>query len=190
MDYKFVDPRTLEIDERELSSRLSVPMTEVVDFSGIYEKLMREAKPSYVATRVRLKAENGEIFIGSTSTRSTALAKIAKGCSEAIVFVATIGVGVDRLILRTSLQSGAEAFILDAMADALVESLCDHAERTLGEGLATVGRFSPGYADLELSVGYEILSLCSAEKLLGIKVSESGLMIPKKSVNAIIMVKD
>ena len=190
MDYKLVDPRALKIDQRELSSRLSIPMGEGADFSGVYEKLMKEAKPSYVATRVKLNVGNGGISIGSVTTRSLALAKIAEGCSEAIVFVATLGVGVDRLILRTAHQSGADAFILDAMADALVESLCDLAENTLSEGLDTVGRFSPGYADLELSVGYEILNLCSAEKLLGIKVSESGLMIPKKSVNAIIMVKD
>ena len=78
----------------------------------------------------------------------------------------------------------------DAMADALVESLCDFAEAELCKDITAFGRFSPGYADLELSVGYELLSLCSAEKMLGIKVSESGLMIPKKSVNALIAVKD
>jgi hypothetical protein len=86
--------------------------------------------------------------------------------------------------------TGAEAFIIDALADALIEAVCDAAEEEISLGLDTTGRFSPGYGDLELSLGCEILTLCDAERLLGIKMTESALMVPKKSVSAIIAIKD
>ena len=63
-------------------------------------------------------------------------------------------------------------------------------ERKITHGLAAHGRFSPGYADFELGIGREIISLTGAERVLGIKLTESGLMVPKKSVNAIIVIKN
>ena len=190
MDYKIVDPRILKINENELKARLAIPTLESYELSELYQLLLSEAKPMYVATRVNLIRENEGIRIGGVITESRALSKFSERASGYIAMVATIGVGVDRLILKTSKISSSDAFIIDAMADALIEALCDYAENELTKGLVTGGRFSPGYADLELSVGYEILSLCNAEKMLGIKVTESGLMTPKKSVNALITVKE
>lgn len=189
MNYKALDPRDLKINNNELAARLAVPTVEGFDFSELYERLISAARPAYVAERVDLIRENGEICIGKVKTASKALEKFSENASEYIVFAATLGVGVDRLILKSSKLSPREAFVIDAMADSLIESLCDFAEEELCRGISASGRFSPGYADLELSVGYEILSVCKAEKVLGIKVSEGGLMIPRKSVNAIIAVK-
>ena len=190
MKYENVDPRVLKINMNELCARLSVRSIDAFDFSALYDRLIAEAKPAYVATRVGVIRNGDAIQIGNTKTESKALAKFFEGASDYIALVATLGIGVDRLILKTSKLSASEAFVIDAMADALVESLCDFAEAELCKDITASGRFSPGYADLELSVGYELLLLCSAEKMLGIKVSESGLMIPKKSVNALIAVKD
>ena len=104
--------------------------------------------------------------------------------------VATLGVGVDRLIAREQHLSVSDAFVIDAMADALIEALCDNAERRLTEGEAVVPRFSPGYADLPLGVGAEIVRLLGADVRLGISFTESGLMIPRKSVSAIVCIRD
>lgn len=190
MERKFVEPRILKIDERELSSRLSVPLGMDVDIAELYERILEVAKPAYVSERVKICADNSEVRIGAAVTESRAIAKLAEGCSEAVVFVATLGMGVERLLIKSSLSSCTDAFFMDAIADALVEALCDYAEDSLTKGKVSVGRFSPGYADLELSFGHEILRLCSAEKTLGIKLSATGMMIPRKSVNAIIMIKD
>jgi 5-methyltetrahydrofolate--homocysteine methyltransferase len=190
MDYKNVDPRVLKIDTRELCARLSLPPEREIGFSESLDKLLAVAKPAYVATRVELIRENGKIVIGNVRTESKALERFSSGAKEYILLVATLGIGVDRLILKTSKISAKEAFVTDAIADALIEALCDYAQDELCSGISHVGRFSPGYADLELAAGYEILSICNAEKLLGIKVTEGGLMVPRKSVNAIIAVKE
>lgn len=190
MNYKNVDVRLLKINKNELMARLSMPTLADDDFSDLYDLLILEAKPAYAATRVPIMRDNGGIVVGYVKTESRALAEFSNGATSYIALVATLGVGVDRLILKASKTSSVNAFIIDAMADALIEALCDYAESELCKGLDANGRFSPGYADLELSVGYEILSLCKAEKTLGIKVTESGLMVPKKSVNALIAVKE
>ena len=190
MDYKNIDPRILKINTNELCARLAIPLQCDFDFSDLYERLVSEAKPAYVTKRVELIRENGEIHIGGIKTSSKALWRFSSGASGYILLVATLGIGVDRLILKTSKISAKESFIIDAMADALIEALCDYAQKEVGECSSVGGRFSPGYADLELDAGYEILKACNAEKLLGIKITESGLMVPKKSVNAIIAVKE
>lgn len=190
MDYKNIDPRILKINTNELCARLAIPLQCDFDFSELYERLVSEAKPAYVTKRVELIRENGEIRIGGIKTSSKALWRFSSGASGYILLVATLGIGVDRLILKTSKISAKESFIIDAMADALIEALCDYAQKEVGECSSVGGRFSPGYADLELDAGYEILKACNAEKLLGIKITESGLMAPKKSVNAIIAVKE
>jgi cobalamin-dependent methionine synthase I len=134
--------------------------------------------------------ENGEIFIGDIRIDGDAFAAVADGSSECFVMVCTLGMGVDRLIAKEQHLSVSDAFFIDAVADAMIEALCDAAERDFTDGLNTSPRFSPGYADLPLEVGKSIVGLLGADRRLGITFSESGLMIPRKSVSAIVCIKD
>ena len=187
MIFENVDPRTLVINEAELSSRLSSPI-DIGDISGLYESILEVAKPMYAAVRVKLIREEGAILIGNERVESTALLRVLDGCDECALMVATLGVGVDRLLLKRAQMSVSEAFILDAIADALIEALCDRAQSGLGGGAAS-SRFSPGYADLDLSFGRTILAMTDAQRRLGINLTESGLMVPRKSVNAIVAIR-
>ena len=51
---------------------------------------------------------------GALSVRSAALAKALSGCRRAIIFAATVGVGIDRLISKYSKISPSHALALDA----------------------------------------------------------------------------
>ena len=191
MIFNNVSPDSLAIDVRELSARLGAPSESLIDrISELEEKLYSVAKPSYTAMRVKLKRENGAVVIGNAVSHSRALSKLLDGSDECVLLVATLGIGVDRLVMRTANISTRDAFVIDALADALIEALCDFAEAEVCSGLDTSGRFSPGYADLELSLGRDIIAMTDAERTLGIKLTESGLMVPKKSVNAIIAVRN
>ena len=185
---KTVAPTELELDRRELAARLGNPDATLDGLEGLYNELMSASRPAYAATRVKFKAENGTVSFGGESFDSTALCKFLGSDGECVMLAATLGIGVDRLVMKRAQTSAAEAFLIDAIADVLIESLCDMAERDLAPGIEARGRFSPGYADLDISAGYEILRLTDAERRLGIKLTEGGLMIPKKSVNAIIAV--
>lgn len=191
MFFESVSAEKLAINMRELSRRLGAPIGTVIDGAeALMKQLALAAKPSYVAIRVKLKRECGAIYLGATRSESKSLAKLCLESDECFVLVATLGVGVDRLILKSANISPRDAFVIDAMADALIEALCDYAEARVCEGLSTTGRFSPGYGDLELSLGKEIISLTDAERTLGIKLTLGGLMVPKKSVNAIIAIRN
>lgn len=190
MIFENVSGESLSIDMRELAARLGTPIAEtVVGGERLFGELLRVARPAYTAIRVKLKRENGAIYLGKAKSESKSLAKLCQSSSECLLLCATLGVGVDRLVLKTASISARDAFVIDAMADALIESLCDYAEERICEGLSTTGRFSPGYGDLELSLGGEIIALTDAERAIGIKLTASGLMIPKKSVNAIIAIR-
>ena len=162
---------------------------QIEGYDRLYDMLASVAKPAYSAVYVSLSRQNGGITLGNIRIDSRALGEVCLGSDECVLLAATLGIGVDRLIFKTASLSPRDAFIIDSIADAMVESLCDRAESDVCGTKDHAPRFSPGYADLALSVGEEILRITDAERILGIKLSESGLMIPKKSVNAIIAIK-
>ena len=119
------------------------------------------------------------------------LKKNLNGCDSALVFAATVGSGVDRLIRRFERTEPAKALILQAVGAERVESLCDRFNDEVKEAAGQAGRdlrprFSPGYGDLLLSVQPLILSMLDAEKRIGITLGNTLLMSPSKSVTAVI----
>ena len=190
MIYENVSPEALSLNTRELSTRLGMPVgTRFDGMEDIKRRLFNEAKPAYTVRRVKIQRDGDFIKIGNTLSVSRALATLCDGKDECLLLVATLGIGVDRLVMRTASISPSDAFVIDAMADALVEALCDYAQARATFGLDTTGRFSPGYGDLELDLGREIIAMTDAERTLGIKHTSGGLMVPKKSVNAIIAIR-
>ena len=109
-----------------------------------------------------------------------------------IVFAATLGSTADRLIRTAEITNMAYALILDALASAMIEECCDNAEKELHEKIPGffTWRFSPGYGDYPLDVQSEIIRLLNADKRIGLTVTSSDILIPRKSVTALIGVSD
>ncbi len=112
------------------------------------------------------------------------------GCEQAIVFAATVGLDLDRLIARYGATNTAKAVILQAIGAERVEALCDTFCRDLEKEyekneLYARRRFSPGYGDFALERQKEIFSALDCPKKIGLTLTESGLMSPTKSVTAI-----
>lgn len=110
------------------------------------------------------------------------------GCSKAFVLLATLGSGVDLLIRRAQVQSMAEAVAIDAAASAYLEEYLDKVCAKLAESNLITTRFSPGYGDYPIEIQSKLLAFAGSDK---IGISCSGyMMIPTKSVSAIIGIKD
>lgn len=109
-----------------------------------------------------------------------------------IFFAATLGSEADRLIRTAEIRNMAYALVLDALASAMTEAHCDALETRLhGEvGGFFTWRFSPGYGDYPIDVQPEIIRFLNAEKLIGLTVTNSSILIPRKSVTALIGVSD
>lgn len=136
------------------------------------------------------RTENGLSF-GSFSTDSRDLAKNLDGCHAVILFGASVGRAIDRLVLRESVLSPARALLLDAYGTERVEALADALCHTLAAKYGEVGcvlrpRFSPGYGDLPLSVQKDIFSALDLPKRLNVTLNDSLLISPKKTVTAFV----
>ena len=125
---------------------------------------------------------------GVFKAESKALAKNLQGCDRAVIFGATVGVGIDRLIMKYSRISPAMAVMLQALGAERIEALCDSFCRKIEIDLKCdlKPRFSPGYGDLPLTVQKDILSVLDCNKKIGLSLNESLLMSPTKSVTAFV----
>lgn len=123
------------------------------------------------------------VDLGFATVKSADLAALLKGSKHAYVFAASIGHSVDRLIRAKATTKVSAQFITDAVASAFIESLCDSAEALLPK--KTTRRFSPGYGDLSLELQTPIIEFLTKYVGCEIRLSSSGLMIPSKSVTAI-----
>ena len=73
----------------------------------------------------------------------------------------------------------------------MAEAWCDEVNERIKQeaadkGLYTRPRFSPGYGDFPLDNQRDIFQALQVEKRVGIALTESLLMIPSKSVTAVI----
>jgi len=124
---------------------------------------------------------------------SRALSLRLSGCPEVYLACGTIGASYDAFHRRVSVKSGADALIVQAIGAAAVENVmdsiedCIRAELSPGETLVT--RYSPGYADFPLSEQRTLLGLLDAPRRAGVSLSDDFLMIPSKSVSAVIGVR-
>ena len=114
------------------------------------------------------------------------------GCSRVIVFAATVGIGIDRLIMKYGKTSPAKALFMQAYGAERIESLCDEFCRDMKDTLraSLKPRFSPGYGDLPLQVQSDIFRVLDCERKIGLTLNSSLLMSPTKSVTAIVGIKD
>ena len=130
-----------------------------------------------------------EIHMGNMKFQSSHLSAHLKGCNRAIVFATTIGIQIDRLLVKYSRISPAKALMLQAIGAERIEAVCDAFCQEIASKHALTSRFSPGYGDLPLDIQTEIFSLLQCQKHLGLTLNESLLMSPTKSVTAIIGIK-
>lgn len=124
-------------------------------------------------------------------TESNSLAKNLVRCRSTILFSATVGIEIDRLISRYGRISPSRALIFQAIGAERIESLCNEFTKFIQKEYgATVPRFSPGYGDFRLEVQKDFFRVLEPGKRIGLTLNESMLMTPTKSVTAIIGITD
>lgn len=135
------------------------------------------------------------ISFSGLTVKSRALARHIVGSAHALLFAATLGAGVDRLMQAYAAADIPMAATLQACAASLLESGADEAqadyEKEYSEkGLYLRPRFSPGYGDFSLAVQPDILRLLDAQKRIGLFATKNNMLTPTKSITAVIGVSD
>ncbi|MBE6611820.1 MAG: Vitamin B12 dependent methionine synthase activation subunit [Ruminococcaceae bacterium] len=178
-------PDAPPIDRREIlryaGVRTSDPATE-----ALLDECLAIAQPvlTYRACHgtFPVRMDGDRMDFSFASVKSASLAKFLTGCTSVMLLAATVGIGLDRLIARTTVTSPARALLLDAIGVERVEALCD--------SFSPLPRFSPGYGDLPLDFQREIFRALDCQRKIGLSLNESLLMSPSKSVTAIIGIKE
>lgn len=115
--------------------------------------------------------------------------KHLSGCKAAALMCVTLGQKTEQIIRLAQATDMTAGMLTDAMASAYTEQICDAAQDCMTAELSEyyhTWRFSPGYGDLPLSVQGDFLAAVNAEKRLGVTLSDGGMLVPAKSVTAII----
>ena len=125
----------------------------------------------------------GDLWQGSDIQRHLA------GCTEAVLLAVTLGPGADAQIRRAGVGDVAAGAASDALASVLAEQAADAAEARLralaaAEGLYLTGRYSPGYGDWPIGVQPRIAALLDTPRRIGLCVTGTCLMLPRKSITA------
>ena len=154
--------------------------------------LLQAARPRAVWQLYELQPDG---TLGATGFRPEGedIRRLLEGCGQAVLMGATLGAEVDGLIRRAQVEDMARAVILDACAGAAIENVCDNLCADLAEELRPrhlTDRFSPGYGDLPFSQQADFCRLLDLPRRVGVNLSPAGLMIPQKSVTALMGVAD
>lgn len=160
----------------------------------ITERCLSLASPrATLASFVVSKATQDAVLLDDCALTLTGsdIASHLADATEVVLLAATIGSDIDRELRRLSLTDALGQVIFDAVASCVIERCADAAEAHARAYAASLGcysswRFSPGYGNLPLSVQPAFLAATDATRQLGITLTPSHLMVPTKSVTAIV----
>ena len=155
------------------------------------DEMQNRCEPRHVYKTMPLSFQDGFPVIADEVIPSKDLSRNLSGCAEVILLAATAGAECDRIIRRAECLSMAKAAVAQAAGAALIEAYADEINAQLREqaqqrGLYARPRYSPGYGDLSLEMQKLFARELSMQKSVGISLTESLLMIPSKSVTALI----
>lgn len=122
--------------------------------------------------------------------RGKDIARHLKDSEKCAIMAVTIGAAIDNNIRYLSKVNNTKALILDACGTEAVENTCNEAEgelRKLAErkGLQLTSRYSPGYGDFPLDIQPKLIRLLNADIRIGLTSTENFILLPRKSVTAI-----
>ena len=123
------------------------------------------------------------------------ITRLLDGCREVVLMALTIGAEVERCLMREEVTNMSNAYLLDVCASQAVEDAADDLEqklreKILGSGKYLTNRFSPGYGDYPIALQRMLLECLNAGRAIGLTLTPSCLMVPRKSITAVMGISD
>lgn len=144
---------------------------------GVYDLLVNDNIVEFIGTALRIESKD--------------LAKLLLKSEKCIIIATTLGIEIERKLKYLSANDLELGILYDAIAAGYIEGYLDKvnrefAEKYNSEGYYLTMRYSPGYGDVELKHQKGIIDILHAYKRIGLTTNDSHLMIPRKSITAII----
>jgi hypothetical protein len=189
----------LDIDRQQVLTNIgyaddytpSARITSLVnDYIENYHDLLSPAYDHVV--RDILGVNGNRVTIeGDITFESGVIARLLEPCEQVAVFALTIGSYLEDLVAYLAEEGLVlQATVLDAIGSGAAEELAVFVKETVRGKAAEVGRvvsrrFSPGYCDWNVSQQEAVFAALGG-KTAGVRLSESSLMMPRKSVSGVI----
>lgn len=121
----------------------------------------------------------------------SSIAEHLRGACKIALIACTLGAVSEREMRKHEAISAADGVMFGACCSALVEVAANVVEDLVigfakDMGMTTNWRFSPGYGDLPLSVQPGFLRALDAGRRLGIATTSTNMLVPVKSVTAVV----
>lgn len=145
------------------------------------EQVLAEAAPKYLYKVKDLPCE--DLMAGEDLSMHLA------GCRQAVLICATLGAGIDRMLRVEQVKDMSRAVVLDALASVAIEQVCKQVDTLIADrfpDLFQTFRFSPGYGDYPIEMQKYFLTELDAPKKIGLTTNDNYLLIPTKSVTAVL----
>jgi len=187
----------IEIDEVDIRRYLGYgseqcPRSEVL---SLVDSQIRKAyeliKPAaYYTLKPITSVGNSRISVGGLLFTSRKLAPMFSGCSQAAIFVVTIGEALEKEVAQLTKEGLIlKASVLDAVGSVAVEKVADWLEIMIRSLAAANGdkvswRYSPGYCDWDITQQKELFRGLDG-KPTEVNLTDMCLMVPRKSISGI-----
>lgn len=180
----------ITIDPKEVAVYLGYYSANGIDEKTITESISEFKNNSdfrACCVKVPVRITENRVDLGFMETESKSLKINLEGCDEAFILAATTGINSQRLIERNAVVSPIKGIVSDCVGSAAIEAFCDKINLSLSDNPDFLRpRFSPGYGDLCIDCQKKIVEFLCTNKNIGLSLTESLMMVPKKSVTAII----
>lgn len=173
-----------------------VPDEKTAEILNKYEPIVRERlRPAFVYRETAVHIDGDGVRFDGVNAVFTGndIKKHLAGCERAVLLAATVSAEADKLIRQTSVVGMAEALAVDCLCSSAIEQVCDKAEKEIFSANPVkfrTWRFSPGYGDLPISLQKDLILALNAHRRIGLTVTDNFLLIPSKSVTAIVGISD
>lgn len=184
--------RLTELNENEILLYLGYRgQTYPAKLKDQIERCEKEVLAAASPRLIWRKLPTGSADFAALSLEGNDIHELLKDCAEAVLMAVTLGQEIDRQLAKSSVSNMADAVIMDACASAAIENVADNFEvdlrkETEASGLYLTDRFSPGYGDLPLTAQKKLCAALDTERKIGLTLSPALLMMPGKSVTAIL----
>lgn len=188
---------------------LAIPKKEVLRYLGhknqeingnidrLIDETIKEAKelvnPKKVVARYKITINDTGVSLDNTNLILTGedIKNHLKYSKDIYIMAVTLGSAIEKKIAYYEKIDLTKAVILDSCATTAVEEFCDFIEEDIkkiaeSEHKGITFRYSPGYGDLPIDIQKDFLDTLNATKTIGLTVSSHNLLMPRKSVTAII----
>ena len=187
------DAASLPIDNNEVKRYLKIHKLDTQSNDLIEEckkEIYRVATPRAVYSEECISVSENEIKFCFDLVESKSLSKNLCGCKKAYLMCATLGTEVDRIIKKYAKIEPSKSLVLDSVATTLIESFTDYVNEILKDEKSLCPRFSAGYGDYSILHQKKILERLDASRKIGVTLTDSYMMLPFKTVSAVIGIKE